>query len=634
VEDSPTAAAGRWAPSLGAWPEKDGVRFRVWAPGRRRVALVLSTAAHLPAGDEGDGVFGLFVPGLAAGARYRYALDGAGPFPDPASRHQPEGVHGPSEVVDPRAFAWTDDGWRGIPMDRAIVYELHVGTFTREGTFAAAAGKLEALAALGVTVVQVMPVADFPGRWNWGYDGVAPFAPARCYGRPDDLRRFVDRAHGLGLAVLVDVVYNHFGPDGAYQGTFSPHYFTTRRATPWGQAIDLDGPHGHHVRGYFLENAAHWIVEYHADGLRLDATHALVDTRPRHFLAELAASARAAAPDRHVLVIGEDHGNLAHMVRPPGEGGWGLDAEYSDDLHHALRRGLAGDRHGYFRDYTGEAAEIAETIRDGWLYKGRWSAHRGQPRGTDPRGLSPERFLVFLQNHDQVGNRARGERLHHDVDLATWRAASVLLLCVPETPLLFMGQEWAASTPFRYFTDHHAELGRRVTEGRRREFKDFPAFSSDESARERIPDPQAEETFRQSQLDWPEREREPHASTLRLYQALLRLRREEPLLRGGSWEGFRVRAAGDSGLVLARTAGDGALAVLVQLRGTGVVALQEGDLGGEAASWDVVLDSEDPAFAPDPRPVAIEIEADTARPRARFARPGAVILRLRLRPPA
>jgi maltooligosyltrehalose trehalohydrolase len=602
------------------------VRFRVWAPERRRVSVVLEGGAgdHALA-RSADGTFGGRVAGLGAGTLYRYRLDGEGPFPDPASRFQPQGVHGPSEVVDPRTFSWGDAAWRGLALEELVLYELHVGTFTPAGSFASAAERLPGLRELGVTAVELMPVADFPGQRNWGYDGVAPFAPARCYGRPDDLRRLVDRAHALGLAVVQDVVYNHFGPDGAYQGAFSPYYFSERHATPWGQAVNLDGPHSERVRDYFLQNAAHWVREYHMDGLRLDATHALADESPRHFLAELAAGARAAAPERRVLVIAEDHRNLAHMVRPEAEGGWGLDAVWADDLHHQVRRGLAGDSDGYYRDFTGSVRDLAETIRDGWFFKGQRSEYRGGPRGTDPAGLAPRRFVVCIQNHDQVGNRALGERIHHQIDPAAYRAASVLLLCAPEAPLLFMGQEWAASTPFLFFTDHQPELGRKVTDGRRREFATFAAFA-DASARDRIPDPQAAPTFEHSRLDWAEAEREPHAATLRLYRTLLRLRRDEPLLRAGGWDGFAVHASGDSGLVLVRRApAAGALCVLIQLRGGGAVDLRDAHPAAAAGAWSALLDTEDPSLCPDPNPPRIH-RLDAA-PRVTFARPGALILK-------
>ena len=612
---------------LGAWPEAGGVRFRVWAPDRARVTLVLEGSRpreHDLARDD-DGTFGGSIAGTRAGDLYWYRLDGDGPFPDPVSRFQPRGVHGPSEVVDPGAFAWSDHAWRGRELDDLVIYELHVGTFTAEGTFEAATERLGFLRDLGVTAVELLPVADFPGERNWGYDGVSLFAPARCYGGPDDLRALVDRAHQLGLAVLQDVVYNHFGPDGAYQGTFSRHYFTDRHRTPWGQAINLDGPHSEMVREYFFQNAEMWLTEYHMDGLRLDATHALRDDGPRHFLAELAGRVRAAVPDRRTLLIAEDHRNLALMIRPESEGGWGLDAEWSDDFHHGIRRGQTGDTDGYFRDYTGSVADLAVSIRDGWLFKGEYSPHFGENRGTDPSGLAPRQFVVFLQNHDQVGNRALGQRLHHEIDPAAYRALSVLLLCVPETPMLFMGQEWAAGSPFLYFTDHHEELGRAVREGRRREFKTFAAFA-DPAARERIPDPQAARTFESSRLDWAELDREPHASVLRLYRALLALRVSEPLLRKADWNGFTARAAGESGLVLARQdAAAGALAVLAQLRGAGTVAMREGDGATDGGRWKVVLDTEDDSFAADASPV--EIDLSSARPSARFGRPGAIILR-------
>jgi len=604
---------------LGATVEPGGVRFRVWAPERARVELVIEGQPAPPLARAEDGTWTAFVPGLLAGARYRYRLDGEGPFPDPVSRFQPDGVHGPSEVIDPSTFAWTDGGWRGLALEDAAVYELHVGTFTPEGTFAAAAEKLPGLRDLGLTAVELMPVADFPGRWNWGYDGVALFAPARAYGRPDDLRRLVDAAHALGLAVLLDVVYNHFGPDGAYQGAFSPHYFTARHGTPWGQAVNLEGRTGAMVRAYFVENARHWIREYHLDGLRLDATDRLHDQGPRHFLAEIAAAAHGAAPERRVIVIAEDHRNLARMVQPEPEG-WGLDAQWSDDFHHQLRRYLAGDSDGYFRDFAGTAADLARTIERGWLFTGQHSEYYGRPRGSDPAGIPPRRFTFYLQNHDQVGNRAAGERLHHRVDLATWRAASVLLLTAPEMPLLFMGQEWAASAPFQFFTDHEAELGRRVTEGRRREFARFHAFS-DPAARETIPDPQAEETFRRSRLDWAEREREPHAGVVRLHRALLRLRREEPLLRDATWTGFRAWAADEDSLVLSRRIGERAVVVVARLRGKGSVLLDE---VGEPL--EVILQTEDADYATDAQPIGI---ADGSRGlRVRFERPGAVVLRL------
>jgi maltooligosyltrehalose trehalohydrolase len=622
------ASTGAWRPSLGAWPEAGGVRFRVWAPERERVELILEGREAPPELDrDADGYWGTFVPELPTGALYRYRLDDEGPFPDPASRFQPRGVHGPSRVVDPSAFTWSDRGWDGVGLDELVVYELHVGTFTPGGTFSAAREKLAFLRELGVTAIELMPLADFPGRHNWGYDGVDLFSPARAYGEPDDLRRLVDAAHGEGLAVLLDVVYNHLGPDGAYLGLFSRSYFSEAHQTPWGQAVNLDGPGSGHVRGFFIENAQHWIHEYHLDGLRLDACHALIDDSPRHFLAELQDRVRTAVRDRRVLIIAEDSRNLVHMVQPEAQGGWGLDAVWADDLHHQYRVGLAGDRDGYYADFSGSVEDLARTIRDGWFFQGQVSRHWRGPRGTDPTAAPPRRFVVCLQNHDQVGNRALGERLHHQVDLAVWRAASALLLLSPETPLLFMGQEWAATSPFLFFTDHEPELGRLVTEGRRKEFADFEAFT-DPAARAHIPDPQAEETFRRSRLEWDEVTEEPHAGLRRLYRTLIALRRKARL---GALERdqYRVAALGGQGVALRLQPGARAgepLLVVACLRSPGLVDLSAaaGELGlGGPARWRLVTSTEEGDFVPDPRPPDLEPKA---MPRIRFERPGAVVL--------
>jgi maltooligosyltrehalose trehalohydrolase len=606
--------------ALGARCEPGGVRFRVWAPERREVELCVDTAGrearHTLARDAG-GFFSAFVAGLGDGDLYRFRLDGSGPFPDPASRFQPQGVHGPSEVIDPDAFAWSDGSWNGVPLERLTLYELHVGGFTRAGTFEATLERLPQLAELGVSAIELMPVADFPGQRNWGYDGVALFAPARAYGRPDDLRRLVDTAHRLGLGVLLDVVYNHFGPDGAYWGLFSPHYFSKQHETPWGRALNLDGPESGPVREFFVENATRWLREYHLDGLRLDATHALVDSGPRHLLAELQARVRNELA-RPVLLIAEDHRNLAAMVRPEAEGGWGLDAVWSDDFHHELRRCLAGDHEGYYRDFSGTLADVAATLRDGWFYKGQHSEHFGGPRGSDPSGIAPRRFVFFLQNHDQVGNRALGERLHHQIEPACYRAASTLLLCAPETPLLFMGQEWAAPSPFLFFTDHEPGLGRLVTAGRRREFRGFSAFS-DAAARERIPDPQALASFERSRLDWALADVPPHKMVLRLYQALLRLRSEQPLLKDAPGRSVAVTALGEHALCLSYGGSGRQLMIVVRLEGAGPVRLSQ-----EAGPLLVLLSTEEPRFAADPLP--IEIAASKAGPTVVFGRPGAVVL--------
>jgi maltooligosyltrehalose trehalohydrolase len=570
------------------------------------------------------GIFAGFVPGLEAGSLYRYRLDGRGPFPDPASRFQPQGVHGPSQVIDAAQFCWNDESWQGVARDQLVIYELHVGTFSKEGTFQGVIRRLPELASLGVTALELMPVADFPGNRNWGYDGVNLFAPARCYGRPDDLRNLVDAAHRLGLAVLLDVVYNHLGPDGNYLAEFSPHYFSRRNTTPWGPAINLDGHACGPVRSFLIENAIRWLSEYHLDGLRLDATHRLFDDSPRHFLAELSSRVRESITDRSVVLIAEDPRNLASMVKPEAEEGWGLDAVWSDDFHHELRRYLVGDADGAFRDFRGRLSDLARTINQGWLFCGSYSIHRGYIRGTDPTGLEPSRFVFCLQNHDRIGSRALGERLNHQVDLATYRAASALLLTAPATPLLFMGQEWGATAPFVFFTDHHDELGRLVKEGRRHEFRDYAAFA-DPAALERIPDCQAEQTFLSCKLDWAERERKPHAGLLRLYQALLALRKTEPALRSYRRGRFKAQALDEDTMLLCREADCGSsIWVVVRLRGAGSVDLAD-QLRVQDDGWELILTTEDSPFAALGSPPRVDLTGSV--PQLDFPGPAAVLLR-------
>jgi maltooligosyltrehalose trehalohydrolase len=601
----------------GALPEGDGTRFRVWAPQRRRVDVVVNggraeSTHRLERHDDGYHV-GL-VHGVGPGARYRYRLDGDGPFPDPASRFQPDGVHGPSEVIDPTTFAWNDGAWRGRPLRELTIYELHVGVFTPAGTFAAATARLQYLRDLGIGAVELMPVADFAGRWNWGYDGVALYAPSRAYGRPDDLRRLVDRAHRLDLSVLLDVVYNHLGPDGSYLRRFSPEYVSTRHSTPWGDALNFDGDGSAPVRAFVTENAAYWVREFHVDGLRLDATHAIVDDSPRHILADVGTAARAAAPGREVTVIAEDNRNFDRLIRPASAGGYALDGEWTDDFHHILRRMLAGDSEGYFADFSGTVDELVTAVRDGWFYRGQFAPHFGSKRGTDPAGIPPQRFVIALQTHDQVGNRAFGGRLHHAIDAAAWRAASTLLLLAPETPLLFMGQEWGATAPFLFFTDHHSQLGRQVTEGRRKEFRTFSAFA-DPASQRKIPDPQAEETFRRSQLDWNEPADGSHAALLRLYRDLLALRRDT--LAAFAESTVEVQALGPDSIVVIRRTGAATQFVVVRLRGQGPLSVPS--TPGTTGGWQLRVDTEH--YAPDPMPAIIG-----PRGAITFRRPGAVVL--------
>jgi maltooligosyltrehalose trehalohydrolase len=599
-----------WRPSLGAWRDRDTTRFRVWAPEVKTLEVVREPDGRSwLLAKSSEGFFEGALTGVPAGGLYRYRLDGNGPFPDPVSRYQPQGVHGPSQVVDPSAFPWTDQAWRGFGRERLVLYEMHLGTFTPEGTLVSAAAKLAVLRELGVTAVELMPLADFPGRWNWGYDGVSLFAPARCYGTPDDLRRFVNEAHRAGLAVHLDVVYNHFGPDGAYHGLFSPYYFSKQHRSPWGSAFNFDGEQSAPVRQFVIENALYWMHEYHLDGFRLDATHAIIDDSPRHILAELADTVHREAAELHrrVLVIAEDHGNLNYMVKPESRQGYGLDGVWSDDFHHQMRVCLAGDRDGYFADFEGTTGDIAATVRDGWFYSGQYAPYFGGNRGTDPREIEPSHVVIGLQNHDQIGNRAFGDRLNHKVDLAACRAAAVVLLLAPETPLIFMGQEWAASTPFQFFTDHNPELGAMVTEGRRQEFARFQAFA-DPANRERIPDPQSSKTFEASRLRWEERNQEPHASMLRLYRALLALRPPEASVAAEALDANTIALRRDH------------LAAVVRLRGSGETDASRILPGGRQA-WAVQLHTEESAFAPDARPPSVEGS------NLRFARPGAVVFR-------
>ncbi|MBZ4412032.1 malto-oligosyltrehalose trehalohydrolase [Myxococcus sp. MISCRS1] len=599
--------------SLGAWVEAGPrVRWRVWAPSHSRVEVVLFDAKGapgraLPMTPEADGCFGAVLEGQGAGVRYKLRVDGEGPFPDPWSRSQPEGVHGPSEVVT-ADFAWTDAGWEGVEPRSLVLYEVHVGTATPEGTFEALIPRLPELKQLGITALELMPVASFPGRHNWGYDGVDLFAPAQVYGGPQGLRRLVDAAHAAGLAVMLDAVYNHFGPDGNYLRAFSPHYFTGRHHTPWGDAVNYDGEHSRLVREMVLANVEMWIRDYHLDGLRLDAAHAIVDDGTPHLLTEISERARASAPGRRVVLIAEDERNERKLMLPASEGGHGLDGVWADDFHHQMRRAFAGDSESYYQDYTGSAEDLARTLVRGWFYEGQPSKNLGHARGTKAEGLEPWRFVYCIQNHDQVGNRPLGERLGHDVSPAAFRAMSTLLLASPYTPLLFMGQEWNASTPFLYFTDHHAELGRLVTEGRRREFAGFSRFAGEE-----VPDPQAQDTFTRSRLDWSEAQRPEHAGVLALYRELLALRASDPTLTDARRGTYDARAVGPDALVLERRGGGQVLQVLVALRGEVEHAVP--------ADAQVVLWSDAPRFGGDVS--ASPLTGGTLRLRG----PGAVVVR-------
>lgn len=595
----------------GAWLDDGAARWRVWAPGHESVELVLyeddgSTVRRSTwMQPDGNDCFTLTLRDEGAGTLYRHLVDGEGPFPDPWSRSQPYGVHGPSEIPGER-FDWTDDGWRGVPLEELVIWEAHVGTATPEGTFEGLIGKLEHVRSLGATAIELMPVASFPGLRNWGYDGVQLFAPQAVYGGPYGLKRLVNAAHGLGLAVLLDVVYNHFGPDGNYLARYSSRYFTHVRQTPWGDAIHYDGEGAEPVRELFLSNAEMWIRDYHLDGLRLDATHQIHDDAPTHLLGDIARRARSAAPDRTVLLIAEDERNDVKLVLPADRGGFGLDAVWADDFHHEMRRALTGDRDGYFADFTGSADDIARTLRDGWFFQGQPSTYWKGPRGTPPDDVPLPRFVHCIQNHDQVGNRALGDRLNHQLDAAGCRAAAALLLIAPSTPLLFMGQEWSASTPFRFFTDHEPRLGRAITEGRRNEFAAFTAFDGQNL----VPDPQSLQTFQESRLDWSELDQPEHAAMLAWYRELLSLRQNHPALRSRRREDFIVDAAEPATLVGERRSGDARLRFVVNLNGSCELEIDDG--------WRVLLHSEETRFGG-----SGSIPVDGGR--IRFSRAGAVL---------
>jgi maltooligosyltrehalose trehalohydrolase len=529
---------------VGAEPQSGGgVHFRVWAQNRRKVEVLLAGAPAFPLKPEEHGYFSGLVDAAGAGTRYRYRLDGGEAFPDPASRFQPEGPHGPSEVIDPSRYRWKDESWRGLALPGQVLYEMHIGTFTLEGTWTAAARELAALADLGVTVVEVMPIGDFAGRFGWGYDGVALFAPTRLYGTPDDLRGFVDDAHGLGLAVILDVVYNHLGPDGNYLSQFANAYFTDRHQTDWGEALDFDGPQSGPVREFFVANAGYWIDEFHLDGLRLDATQNIYDRSKDHVLAAVTRRVRQAARGRSTIVVGENEPQDVTLIRPPDDGGYGLDALWNDDLHHSAMVALTGRSEAYYTDYRGSAQELLSALKHGFLYQGQHYTWQGQRRGTPTFGLPRTAFVSFLQNHDQVANSGRGQRCHEISSPGDLRALTALVLLGPGTPMLFQGQEFAASAPFLYFADHKADVAGLVRKGRRKFLQQFPSLA-DPAWNGRLPDPAAAATFQECKLDHAERTQGRHAEMLRLHGDLLTLRREDPVFQ-------RQGAGGLEGAVLA-----------------------------------------------------------------------------------
>ena len=584
---------------LGANITDAGVEYRVWAPQHVHCRVIIADAhgeRTLAMTTDTEGVWSVTDPLSSAGSRYAFLPGDEAETPDFWSRYQPDGVHARSEVVDPSRFVWTDTAWRGITADKAIVYELHVGAYTSAGTWDALIGQLQALQDLGATVLEIMPVAQCPGTRNWGYDGVYHFAPANYYGTPDDMRRFVDAAHEHNLAVILDVVYNHFGPEGNYSGRYSPWYLSETNTTDWGPALNWDGPHSDMVRMWALANIGYWVTEFHLDGFRLDATQAMIDSSPESIVQELGTHAREIAGDKPLILYAEDGRHDIARARPAPHGD-GMDGVWADDFHHEVRVHLTNDSEMWLQYYDGTITNIADTIRDGFSPT---TFAKGDHLAVADSDLASA-FVHCLQNHDQVGNRPLGERLHHVINLDRYKVASALFLFDPETPLLFMGQEFAASTPFCFFTDMPSELGRQVTEGRRKEFAGFPAFQ-DEHLRDTIPDPQEESTFLRSKLRLGERE--THAGVYALYQDLIKLRREHPAMQSVDRRDCEAIALSTEMLRVHR-------------RGNGQEILLLANFGPETsvgveAGWEVLLSTDDVKYGGSGQALNNTIPARTA----------------------
>ena len=510
-----------WKLAFGASVVGNGVQFRVWAPRLKSASVVIQEPRRVvPMHLEGEDEFAVFVPGLGAGADYRFLTDTGVERPDPVSRFQPFGVHGPSRVVDPEAFRWTDQSWKGLPLKDYVIYELHTGTFTEDGTFESIIPNLGYLRDVGVTAIELMPVAEFPGKRNWGYDGVDPYAPQSSYGGPAALKRLIDASHREGLAVVLDVVYNHLGPEGNYLSEFAT-YFTEQYRTPWGGAINYDGPDSDGVRRYVIDNALYWLTEYHVDALRLDAIHGIFDFGARHVLEELADAFHRQATElgRLAWLIAESDLNDVRVIKSVSQGGYGLDAQWSDDYHHCLYTVLTGDRHGYFVDF-GELRDLAKSLTEGFVYDGKRSVYRRRRHGSSSKERSGQQFVVFTQNHDQIANALGGKRLSQLISPEQQKLAAAVLLCAPFIPLLFMGQEYGEMAPFHYFTDHGDEaLAEAVREGRRRETGALTPGGE-------FVDPQNARTFQDCKLDWHLAETAPHQGILRFYRDLIAARQQ------------------------------------------------------------------------------------------------------------
>jgi maltooligosyltrehalose trehalohydrolase len=511
---------------FGAEITDDGsVRFRIWAPAAKQVDLALDGGGLLPMTCLSDGWYEIVTDQARAGSLYRYRIDGKTEVPDPASRRNPNDVHGPSEVVDPTEFEWDDDEWHSRPWHEAVVYELHVGTFSPEGTFAGVQARLDHLAELGITVIELMPIADFPGKYGWGYDGVLLYSPESAYGTPNELKSLIAAAHKHGIAVMLDVVYNHFGPEGNYLGLYSPQFFTERHHTPWGAAINFDGERNRTVRDFFINNTLYWLEEYHFDGLRFDAVHAIIDDSKKHILTEIAEAARTrAGADRHIYLVLENGNNEARFLGSPGRSDK-FDAQWDDDAHHCLHTILTGETDGYYVDYVEEPhAKLCRSLAEGFVYQGEYSKFGKHNRGERSSQLPPTAFVIFLQNHDQIGNRVLGERIGHLVgNKAALRAATAVLLLTPSPPMLFMGEEWNAPEPFPYFCDFEPELAAKVRAGRKQEFQHFERFRN----RQDIPDPTSPDTAKSACLDWSRLDTAPYEDWLDFYRRVLAIRQRD-----------------------------------------------------------------------------------------------------------
>lgn len=534
---------------VGAEVVEGGVHFRVWAPASKTAKVVFeNNPAPVPLQPEGDGYFSGLVENISAGALYWFQID-SGRFPDPVSRFQPDGPEGPSQVIDPSAFEWSDSAWKGVGRDGQAIYEFHLGTFTPEGTWKAAEQHLEALRELGITILEVMPVSEFPGRFGWGYDGVDLFAPTRLYGDPDDFRRFVDRAHAVGLGVILDVVYNHLGPDGCFLREFSPDYFTKKYDNEWGDALNFDGPNSAPVREFFAANASYWVDEFHLDGLRLDATQQIFDDSPEHILAVISRRVRAAGGARATYLVNENEPQDIKLVEPIERGGYGMDSLWNDDFHHAARVALTGRDEAYYTDYHGSPQEFISAAKYGYLYQGQRYKWQQKRRGTPSLHVHPAHFVTFTQNHDQVANSLLGRRIHEVAAPGVLRAVTALHLLGPGTPMLFMGQEFAASAPFLYFADHKPELAAQVAKGRRSFVEQFPSISClGEQLDEILAQPDAEKTFLRCKLDHAERAKNAHI--WRFHKDLLALRRRDPVFARPYFRGVDGAVLGAAAFVL------------------------------------------------------------------------------------